>query len=342
MELIDRYVYHVGRRLPQRTRADVEQELHSLLIDALEERAGQKAEFTQEEQIAVLEEFGPPEQMAEKYRPQPKYLIGPKVYDLYLIVLFAIGVAALVATLAVAAVSILGAGPEGVNLLKLLAQSWTIFINIVLNGLGMATLVFVILERVIPDEGIQLSEDKEWNPRDMPEIEARDEVKRGGLIVEIAFLLLLLIGLGAFGDRLTAGAYYDGVWHSGPRLFSEMFFSTYLPLFGVRWSLTIVLNLVLIRQGRWQFGTRIADLVFHGLDIFIVSWLLTGPSVLNPAAFQTVLPGAEANSLLRLADNGLKIGFLIALIVTIIEVIRQVYRLIRDRSATVALPVKAR
>ena len=61
MELIDRYVHQVGRRLPERTRADVKQELRSLLIDALEEHTGRSENFTEEEQVAVLEEFGPPE-----------------------------------------------------------------------------------------------------------------------------------------------------------------------------------------------------------------------------------------------------------------------------------------
>lgn len=343
MELIDRYVHHVGRRLPQRTHADVEQELRSLLLDALEERTGRKTEFTEDEQIAVLEEFGPPERMAAKYRPRPKYLIGPKVYDLYLIVLFAIGIAGAVAAIVVAAVSILGADSDGVNTWDVLLRVWTIFVNIALSGIGSSTLVFALLERLIPDEGLNLDEDKDWNPRDLEPVEPRDEIKRAGLIVEIAFLALLLIGFTVFRDRLVTGAYYDGAWHWGPSFLSAAFFTVYLPLLGVRWSLTIILNLVLLRQGRWQFGTRIADLVFHGLDIFILNRLLTGPSVLNPAAFQAILSGTEiTDTLLRQANNGLKIGFLAILIVTVIEIVTRIYRLIRDRSAVMAVPVKTR
>ena len=39
VELIDRYLHEVGQHLPGRMRADVQAELHSLLIDTLEERA---------------------------------------------------------------------------------------------------------------------------------------------------------------------------------------------------------------------------------------------------------------------------------------------------------------
>ncbi|MBN2390536.1 MAG: hypothetical protein JXR84_07430 [Anaerolineae bacterium] len=334
MELIDRYVYQVGRRLPERTRADVKQELHSLLMDALEERAGRSAgapaTFSEEEQVAVLEEFGPPEQMANKYRPRSRYVIGPKVFDLYLLVVGVVAGAGLLAAIITAIVSMLGPDSKA-TVFDLLLQTGTIFMNIALSGIGSTTLVFALLERAVPDEEFKLDEDEKWNPRDLPVIEARDEIKRGGLIVEIAFLTLLIIGILAFGNRI-GGAYYDGAWHWSPPFFSTAFFSLYLPLFITRWGLSIVLDLVLLRQGRWQLGTRVADVLFHCLDIYILRRLIDGPSIINLEAFQTIFnaaPGA-ADILNRMMTNGLRIAFLIALLVTILDVASRVYRLIRD------------
>ena len=40
MNLIDRYVNEVGRHLPRKNRSDIQAELRSLLMDALEDRAG--------------------------------------------------------------------------------------------------------------------------------------------------------------------------------------------------------------------------------------------------------------------------------------------------------------
>lgn len=63
MELIERYVHEVGRRLPKKQRADVEAELRSLLMDALEARAGAAPAAgapSEADQAAVLVEFGPP------------------------------------------------------------------------------------------------------------------------------------------------------------------------------------------------------------------------------------------------------------------------------------------
>jgi len=150
--------------------------------------------------------------------------------------------------------------------------------------------------------------------------------------------VFLLVAFLAFGNRI-GGAYYDGAWHWTPPFLSTAFFSIYLPLFVVRWGLSVVLDLVLLRQGRWQLGTRIADLLFHCLDIYILSRLLTGPSIINAQALQSMLAAAPqaADVLNKLFDNGLKIGFLIALIVTIIEVLSRVYRLVRNQLAVRAV-----
>jgi len=332
MELIDRYVYQVGRRLPERMRADVEQELRSLLLDALEERTGRAADFAEEEQVALLEEFGPPEQMADKYRPQARYLIGPKLYDLYRLVVTAVAGAGVLA--AVVSTAVTAVGPGAPSVLSLLLQAWSMFINVLLSGIGSVTLIFAVLERVIPEEEFELDEEKKWNPRDLPAIEPRDEIKRAGLIAEIAFLALLIAALAAFGDRI-GGVFYDGTWHSTPSFLSAAFFSIYLPLFVARWGLTILLDVVLLRQGRWQLGTRIADLLFHSFDIYILGRLLSGPSVINAEALRVAFAAAPeaAETLLPLLDNGLKIGFLIALIVVIINVLYKIYRLLRDEKA---------
>jgi hypothetical protein len=340
MELINRYVYQVGRRLPERTRADVEQELRSLLLDALEERTGRTVDFTEEEQVAVLEEFGSPEQMADKYRPRPRYVIGPKVYNLYMIVIAAIAGAGLLASLVTTVVSSLGPDAK-VSVLGLLLRAWTIFMNIALSGIGSATLVFALLERLVPDEEFETDAEEKWNPRDLPAIEPRDEIKPAGLIVEIAFLALLMTALLAFGQRI-GGVYYDGTWHTTPSFLSAAFFSIYLPLFVVRWGLTILQDVVLLRQGRWQLGTRISDLLQHFLDIYILGRLLGGPSVVNAEALQVALAGApEAVDVLgMLLQRGLQIGFLIALIVTIFEVISRTYQFIRDYKLWIVLKPK--
>ena len=328
MELVDRYVHQVGRRLPKRLRDDVKVELRSLLLDTLEERTGLasgESAFSEDDQVAVLEEFGPPAQMAAKYQPRPRHIIGPKVYNVYLIVVAAVIGAGLLASIVSTAVGRLYANPVGVEMLELLGQGLVRFFNIAISGIGSTTLIFAIIERVAPNVGFELDDEEEWSPRDLPEVEERNEIKPTGLIVQIGFLALLLITFVGFPDRINIVAYYDNGWRVVGSILSPEFFSIHLPLIAISWGLTIVLNLVLLRQGRWQLGTRIASLFAKVLDIFILARLLIGPSVLSANVWDRMPPMLQNVPALPV-DSALKLAFLVALVVTVIETVGKVYR----------------
>jgi hypothetical protein len=86
MDLINRYAHEVGQYLPHRLRADVEAELRSLLTDSVEERA--RAEGVPADDAlagTVLREFGTPKDVAARYAPEPQYLIGPRLYPVYVV-----------------------------------------------------------------------------------------------------------------------------------------------------------------------------------------------------------------------------------------------------------------
>ena len=75
-EMINRYVNEVGEQLPGKTRADIEQELRSLIQDAVDERsAAGEEQPTTEAVAAILREFGAPAVIAARYRPA-EVLIG--------------------------------------------------------------------------------------------------------------------------------------------------------------------------------------------------------------------------------------------------------------------------
>lgn len=334
MELINRYVYQVGRRLPRKVRGDVEAELRSLLIDALEERAGSSTEaegvFSETDQITVLNEFGPPAEMAEQYQPQPRYIVGPKMYDIYLIVIAAIAGAGLLAAIVTSVVSGFFDTSGAVDTLELIGQAFSLFFNIFISGVGSVTLVFAILERLVPEVEIKL-DDEEWDPRKLPEIEEQEQLKPVGLIAQIAFMVFLLIVFIFFSDRINFGAYYDDGWHVIPSILSAEFFTLYLPLLEVRWGLTILLNLVLLRQMRWQFTTSLAAFLLDVFDIYILARLLSGPSVIDLSVLHSIFPVLDDVPMPPI-DGSLRLAFAVALIVTIVMTVIKGYRLVRDRT----------
>src|SRR5512142_1884314 len=87
MELIDLYVAEVGQNLPAKGRADLEAEIRSLIEDTVEGRSQAEGRPADDAMVAqVLKEFGSPAKMAASYLP-PRYLIGPRFYPAFLLVM---------------------------------------------------------------------------------------------------------------------------------------------------------------------------------------------------------------------------------------------------------------
>ena len=82
--LIDRYVAAVGQRLPSKIRADVERELHSSLLDAVEDQAREVGGSADEALVkTILREMDRPDKMAARYSGS-QYLVGPRLYPAFL------------------------------------------------------------------------------------------------------------------------------------------------------------------------------------------------------------------------------------------------------------------
>src|ERR1700744_4678583 len=106
MELIDRYLQAVKSALPARQRDAIVKELSGDLMSLVEERESRLGRsLNEDEQAALLKQFGPPAQLAGRYRKQ-QYLIGPALYSIYWKVL---GAALAVALIVLAVASIVTA-----------------------------------------------------------------------------------------------------------------------------------------------------------------------------------------------------------------------------------------
>jgi uncharacterized membrane protein len=67
MEKLERYIYAVTKKLPEKQRGDIEKELRSLIGDMLADRVGEN-EASSDDMEAVLIELGNPNELADQYR----------------------------------------------------------------------------------------------------------------------------------------------------------------------------------------------------------------------------------------------------------------------------------
>jgi hypothetical protein len=345
-ELFDRYVHEVGRRLPRKQRADVEAELRSLLMDALQDRASEAdvpegeaaADAASEaDQVAVLEEFGPPAQVAAQYTPPHRYLIGPRLYDIYWIVVAAVAGSLTLAHLVMLIVALWGQAVPFGALGPAFGEVFGGYLGALLTGFGSITLTFALLERVLPESALaELGQEKEWDPRSLPRIEDRGRLELGGVIAETVVTVVALILFNVFPEWIGVNfrGSIDGasaVWHSTPML-SAAFFTLYLPWLNALWVARIALNVVLLRMGRWQRLTRLVDLALTAFGGYILYRMIAGPSLLTLEALR---PESLRETMESILLPMLQVALIIGLLATAGEAVRKLIRVFRAETVSV-------
>ncbi|KAA0265785.1 MAG: hypothetical protein EDM79_16515 [Chloroflexi bacterium] len=335
MNLIDRYVAEVGRRLLLvKGRKDIENELRSTLEDMLEERA-QKAGKTVDEamQMELLKEYGSPHQVAQTYNPHP-YLIGPRIYPFFTFIL-KIVLAAVAFGLSIALVmQIISQSPmSAAEFLSTVGKGILNIISVGIAVFGNMALVFALIERFAPAADFKMDEDKEWDPAALKREPEPDEVKIWEPILAIVFTFIAL-SIFNFNPQLI-GIYYlngDG-WQVMP-LLSEAFFR-WLPLLNVVWVAEIVLNGMLLRSGKWTNGARLFSIGIKLVQIFIIVMLLMGPSILalTPESMASggITDPDAAGKINQLAHTAIKFALGFAVLGTLVEVIKSVYKMVTQK-----------
>jgi len=336
MNLLDRYVSEVGKYLPRKQRADIEQEIRSTLEDMLEER-NQASLENEAAVVALLREYGEPRKVAESYIG-PRYLIGPRLYPTFELILKIVLACVLGAGLlgygVSASITDSFAGPD---FLSFLGQFWLGLLGGMMNAFGSLVLVFAILERVLPASELEKEAADEWNPADLAKEPDPDEVKMSEAVATIIFTVAGLVIFNLYPNVVGLAFNTDGVWTFIPIL-SKAFF-TYLPWINLLGVLQIVFNLYQLRQRAWTLFTRLGRIALELCTISLASAMLKGPSLIDL--------GVEKFAGTPLADTAdvftKMFGFLpglvlvIIIIVSIVEVIQSIYRLVRTRAVTFKL-----
>lgn len=317
MNLIDRYLQEIKRHLPRKDREDILAELRSSLVDAVEDRTADEAS---EEQIAeVLKEFGPPREVAASYQPQTQYLIGPALYPLFRLVA-GIALAAVVGAQLLAWAVAVFLGGESFAPWEALAG----LLNSIPMTLGWVVAVFYLLQRAEVRPELK---GEDWDPTQLPEIQEKDQVKRGELITGIVFSVLLLVLFTFFPEKVGFLITEEWVFYTNPVILRYLGWITASLLAGIS------LNIYLLWQGRWTPLTRTLKIAVNIFNIAVLSvlyqghvaWLAERGTVGFLATVERI-PEMTAGSWQELGMQAFRMGLGIALVVTVIETVILVVR----------------
>jgi hypothetical protein len=326
--IVDRYLAAVSDLLPAKQRKDTVTEISSLIQDALDDRSKAEGKAPDDEMMAaVLKEFGSPEKIVAPYLPE-KYLIGPRLYPTFLLVLRI--VLPIIAVL-VLVTSWLGSIPltsmSAVEFLTELATSLGNSLSAVVAAFGNIVVIFAILEWAVPEFRIPEKE-KEWEPHDLKEINKPDKIKRGDLIAEVVFTFIALIIFNFYFDRIGIYNNTDGQWSFIPILTDA--FKVYIPWLSLLWILTIALDVLVLRKGAWQTGTRVFSVLVSALNIAIAVSLMRNISLLYTLEGAMGYWGA-VGMLKSLLNQFLLIALGISIIVSVVKIVQMLLGIAKSK-----------
>jgi len=333
MNLIDRYVTEVGKNLPLlKGREDIEKELRSTLEDMLEDRA-QKTGRTRDEalEIEVLKEYGSPQKVAATYNPQP-YLIGPKMFPFFLFVLKIVLTVVVSVMLVLAGVQAVADTPfMGADFVKIIGQGLGNAFSAAIAAFGNVVLVFVILERTLPEKEFgSFNDEKEWDPATLAKEPDPDAVSRFELIMEIVFTFVGLAILNLYPQWLGMYFFSDGQQTFIP-LFTDAFFR-FVPWINITLVAQILLSFYLLRNAAWTNLTRIFNIAIDTASLILTVIIIRTPGIIAITAetFNNSPFGPEQVEIFQtIATLTLPIVFAIIVIIQSIEVAKSVYRLFK-------------
>lgn len=280
MELIERYIYAVTHRLPQSQREDIAKELRGLIEDMLEER-GQEDQVTEKQVEDVLLELGDPRKLADKYRGTKRYLIGPELFDHYLMVLKI----ALIATgVVIGATFVIQVMLDPSSILESFISLIVSTVNGIPMAFGWTTFGFAVIQFVGAKQlNVNLQEKKSWNPSDLPVVpDPKGRVKRGDAIAGIVFYTIFIAIFGVSNEYFGVWFFEDGKFHNVIPFFNEDWYGYYFLFIVLMFGFGIIKECLKLIYGRWTMKLVIFTLIVNVISGIGLLFVIAEPAIWNP------------------------------------------------------------
>jgi len=329
-ELLDRYLLGVKRELSGPDREDITAEIESYLFDTLEERYPKMEEVDKDTLTEVLREMGAPRKVASQYASN-RYLIGPRFYPIYLLVLKILAAVVTGALTLSTAIGLIFNGTENVwlTILEYLGSVW----SGVLTAGAVVTLIFAVIERAT--EGKEIDEIKELEDlkiNDLPELPEEDNKYSAlGTSIEIVFGV---IGLAFLTYLQNSGGLVPYITNpSSPGQTVQFFtdnFVKFIPVMIAFTGLDLGRNIVILVQGRHSSLTNWWHIVTESANVVFMGFLIAAMPLIRFDCDACVFANIGFDNLEGLANTGLTIALALGMLGSTVDVIRKTIKELRN------------
>lgn len=281
-DLIERYIYAATKRLPEKIKNDVSEELRTLIDDMLTERCGELVPEEKDIKV-VLTELGTPEELYEKYNPDnKKCLIGPPYYSTYKYVLKIVMICTIFGILIANIVSGISNFSEGYsieNIVSFTVSFIALFITDIIIGIGMAFAFVTALFALFCYKNIKI--DTTSNLDSLPPVPKKNEKISKvdsiiGIGISVVFLVVFLVAPQIFcvihlGETTEVTPIFNvdtirSIWYI-------------IVMFSV---VGIIREVVKLIEGRYSKKVMITTVTADIVSALLSVWWLMNDKIMNP------------------------------------------------------------
>lgn len=285
-EQINRYVYEVTRRLQVKQREDIEREVRSMIDDMLQDRYPGK-EATLDDVNEILFELGDPAALADQYRGEKQYLIGPAYYGIYFlilkIVLAAVTFGLLVALTVQAVVT-----PSELSVPFISGMIATL-VNGAFGAFAWVTIIFALISHytdpasTVKFPSASSKKSAVWSPSNLPEVPSKKtQIRKSEPIVGIVFSVLLLILFNLSPEIIGIIHTRAGGTPSMISFFDMDTFHRFLPLFNIILGISLLKELMRLFEGKHTVRLSIGIFILSAASLVATILVFTNPALWNP------------------------------------------------------------
>lgn len=322
MDLIDRYLAAIARRLPAAKAGDIVAEIRDDLLtrqEAREEALGRPLDT--EGVAALIRETGHPLVVASRYRAH-QYLIGPDAFPFFLATLRIVAMFVLVVLAISVAADVVS---DHLALWQAVARGIGDAMSSAIWALGIVVVVFYVLER----NGFPADHLAKWRPDHLPEASDRHPSVWGSAFEVALGILLIAWWCGLFAFPL----YYTnvkGLSFVGDPVWTQLWWPI-LALMVAR----LVYNAIQWLRPRWTVARAVLAVATAagGLGLLVIvfqagHWLSARSTIMTPAALA---------NLDRSVNLGLRWAIVVIGVIWLIQCAKALWGMAMARPARVAI-----
>lgn len=337
-ELIDRYVYAVGKRLPYKIRRDVEQEIITLIQDMLEERCGGRPEELKDVRV-VLAELGRPEELAVQYSPDhDKCLIGQPYYSKYKTVLKIVAPSVLLGMFLAGSIdTVIALVGKDVSWIDYFEQIFR-WIGMCIQGLVTAFAIVTGIFALLQWKQVALEElsTEAWENVARPVTKGKKSNKvdaAAGIVLSIVFLVIFI-----FAPQIICAVFTDtqGIRHTMPVLNTVLVRKLWYFTAAFA-SIGIIRNLYCFFQEKYTMRTAAVCSVCDGLSLVLSIIWLTQYQLMNSEFLNQIhVIFSENQKIVRMLFENFQMFLLAVLIIALLMDCLEIwYKAFKNKSRTI-------